>query len=101
MNTVVRSIILIFFILMWVLYMYCVLKPRPMKSQDSQNSESFDYEYKHNVSKCDKPPGYHRYQSNTCDSTQDKLPITMPDPNEGISPAIGDPLIMNMMYGLM
>lgn len=71
------------------------MKPRPL------NNESFDYDYKRNNPTCDMPPGYHRYQSNTCDSTQDKLPITMPNPNEDIPPAIGDPLVMNMMYGLM
>jgi len=47
------------------------------------------------------PPGYHRYQSNTCDPTQDELPITMPDPNEGIPPPEGDPLVTQMMYGSM
>jgi hypothetical protein len=47
------------------------------------------------------PPGYHRYQSNTCNPTQDKLPITFPDPNEGVPPFEYDPLIMNLKYGSM
>jgi competence protein ComGC len=45
------------------------------------------------------PPGYHRYQSNLCDPTQDELPITMPDPNEGIDPLNADPLWLSIQYG--
>lgn len=45
------------------------------------------------------PPGYHRYQSNLCDRTQDELPITMPDPNEGIDPLNADPLWLSIQYG--
>jgi len=36
--------------------------------------------------RCLRPPNYHRYGSNLSDPTQDRLPITFPDPNEGIPP---------------
>jgi len=45
------------------------------------------------------PPGYHRYQSNLCDPTQDELPITMPDPNEGLEPLNADPLWLSIQHG--
>jgi len=45
------------------------------------------------------PPGYHRYQSNLCDPTQDELPITMPNPNEGLDPVNIDPLWSSIQYG--
>lgn len=35
---------------------------------------------------CMSPWGYHRYQSNLCDPTQDELPITFPDPNADLEP---------------
>lgn len=47
------------------------------------------------------PPGYHRYQSNLCDPQQDQLPITLPDPNEGLDPVEVDPLYDQMKYGSM
>lgn len=45
------------------------------------------------------PSGYHRYQSNLCDPTQDELPITMPDPNEGLDPLNADPLWLSIQHG--
>lgn len=45
------------------------------------------------------PPGYHRYGSNTCDPTQDELPITMPDPNAGLDPLSADPLWLSIQMG--
>lgn len=35
---------------------------------------------------CLRPPDYHRYGSNLSDPTQDRLPITFPNPNKGIPP---------------
>ena len=54
----------------------------------------------HNCGQCEyTPPGYHRYGSNTCDPTQDELPITMPDPNEGLDPLNADPLWLSIQTG--
>lgn len=47
------------------------------------------------------PPGYHRYQSNLCNPQQDELPITFPDPNEGLEPVKVDPMFDEMKYGSM
>ena len=52
---------------------------------------------------CNRPEGYHRYQSNLCDPTQDHLPITMPNPNEGITEqqinSYSEYLISKLKYG--
>ena len=47
----------------------------------------------------DKPKLYYRYQANTCDPTQDTLPITFPDPNEDLDPFEPDPLWDFIKYG--
>lgn len=44
------------------------------------------------------PPGYHRYHSNNCNPKQDNLPITFPDPNEGI-PIETNQDQLELMYG--
>jgi hypothetical protein len=45
------------------------------------------------------PKSYYRYQANTCDPTQDTLPITFPDPNEDLDPFQPDPLWDFIRYG--
>lgn len=52
---------------------------------------------------CNKPKGYHRYQSNLCDPQQDHLPITFPKPFINL-PEINlktpqDKIICNLKYG--
>jgi hypothetical protein len=46
---------------------------------------------------------YHRYQSNLANPTQDTLPITLPNPNEGIIPVhpqtLEQQILCNLKYG--
>jgi len=69
-----------------------------MYQKPSEKSTYMVYQHR-----CNKPKNYHRYQSNLCDPTQDYLPITMPNPNEGI-PDIKlnnrkEEIIYNLKYG--
>jgi hypothetical protein len=76
--------------------------PRPYREPKNREPyQAYQPQYATYGYECESPVGYHRYQSNTCDPTQDELPITLPDPNEGIPPAEGDPLVMQMMTGSM
>lgn len=69
------------------------------QTTDGIITESYENNYQ-TYSNCGYvPPGYHRYQSNLCDPTQDELPITMPDPNEGLDPLNADPLWLNIQTG--
>jgi hypothetical protein len=49
--------------------------------------------------------GYHRYQSNLCDPTQDELPITFPNPNldlpvdKSCVASQKDRILNNLKYG--
>ena len=52
-------------------------------SNEGYNSYNPYNQYPIYSTKCASPEIYHRYQSNLCVPTQDELPITMPDPNEG------------------
>jgi hypothetical protein len=72
--------------------------PKPQFNVPCAKDVKYDYKI---YSIQPSPPGYHRYQSNTCNPTQDQLPITFPDPNEGVPPFEYDPLIMNLKYGSM
>lgn len=49
-------------------------------------------------SNCAPATEYHRYQANLCDRTQDVLPITLPDPNEGQDRPIMDDMKYNVFY---
>jgi hypothetical protein len=57
----------------------------PYAEEYSPNTKN---EYAKNKYQCAYPCGYHRYQSNTCAPQQDRLPITMPDPNQGLPPPL-------------
>lgn len=76
------------------------MPPSLPKPQFNTYESEPEYEYKI-YSSPPSPPGYHRYQSNTCNPKQDQLPITFPDPNEGVPPFEYDPLIMDLKYGSM
>ena len=60
----------------------------------------FDDNYSNYEGLAKKPPGYHRYQSNLCDPTQDELPITFPDPDYD-APDIQFDKIQQIQYDLM
>lgn len=49
-------------------------------------------------SNCAPSDKYHRYQANLCDKTQDELPITLPDPNEGQERPVMDDMKYNVFY---
>jgi cytoskeletal protein RodZ len=73
------------------------VSPKPVTESYTKQSS---YASCHNCGQCAyTPPGYHRYGSNTCDPTQDELPITMPDPNEGLDPLNADPLWLSIQTG--
>lgn len=61
------------------------------------------YTYSTYQYQCNRPQGYFRYQANLCDPTQNHLPITMPNPNEGLPPLSlptqADKLVYNLKYG--
>ena len=100
----------------------CIIYSPPQLIEFSPEQEELDIDYnipvylpikiplnttKNNLTKsysvynheCKPPQGYHRYQSNTCKVSQDELPITMPDPNEGTIRPVMEKTLENMYYG--
>lgn len=69
-----------------------------MYSKPSEKYTYSTYQYQ-----CNRPKCYHRYQSNLCDPNQDHLPITMPNPNQGLRPprlsSNEDKIIYDLKYG--
>lgn len=107
------SFFIILFILIWAVFLYSVVRVIIKQTEPYQQPDSLAVQqpdslavreidgrkYARYVPYCNSPYGYHRYQSNQCDPTQDKLPITLPDPNDGIPPISEDTLVMRMMFG--
>lgn len=90
---IVLFILLLFLTLFLVYYFLFYSKekynqPIPFETnvpvKNSLNSRYLNFS--NNKYRCLKPRDYHRYGSNLCDPTQEKLPITFPNPNEDIPP---------------
>lgn len=91
-------LIFILFIILITLLVCLLYKP------SSENYNFPSHYSKYNYS-CNSPMGYHRYQSNLCDPTQDELPITFPNPNldlpvdKSCVASQKDRILNNLKYG--
>lgn len=100
-----KLIILLFilFIFLTLIVLYSII----LKNDESNETYTPAYLgcYKKNKFCCTKPRNYHCYGSNLCDPTQDKLPITMPNPYPDLEPvkynSKQDEIICNLKYGIM
>ena len=102
---IIISLFLIVFMIYFYLYTkenyYEVNTDKYYTNDDNLRDRNFtNYKFA-----CLKPRNYHRYGSNLSDPTQDKLPITFPNPNEGLPPVkITSPeqeIIYNLKNGII
>jgi hypothetical protein len=100
-------LIFILFVILITLLVCLLYKPKKDKIPENYNPQSpqnHNKYSKYNYS-CNAPRGYHRYQSNLCDPTQDELPITFPNPNLDLPIDMScvatqkDRIINNLKYG--
>lgn len=98
-------------ILLFILFIFLTLVILTIIRINKKNKENYRKQpvfvdtYKNYKYECMKPQGYHRYGSNLCNPEQDRLPITFPNPNEGLKPikinSRKEQIICDLQYGII
>lgn len=84
-----------------ILFLLCALVMTISSKIDKWFILREPYQFYRDVNQC--AHNYHRYGANLANPRQDVLPLTMPDPNEGVEPVhpadLKQQILCNLKYG--